>query len=143
MQKTVANLLDGKGRDVWSVEADASVYEALEIMAAKGVGALVVLEAGSLAGIISERDYARKVILMDRASRDTPVRDIMTAEVVTVVPTDTVGQCMDIMTERRIRHLPVLDESRLVGVVSIGDVVKGVIAEQEFLIQQLEQYITR
>lgn len=142
MRTTVAHLLAGKGKDVWFVPPDASVYEALEVMADKGVGALVVLDGGRLVGIISERDYARKGILLERASKETPVTDIMTAEVHTVGVTTTVADCMSIMTERRFRHLPVLDGDDLMGVISIGDVVKAVIEDQRFLIEQLEHYIT-
>ncbi len=142
MRTTVAHLLAAKGKDVWSVGPDTTVYEALEVMADKGVGALVVLEGDALVGIISERDYARKVILLERVSKETPVRDIMTAEVHTVVPTTTVADCMSIMTARRFRHLPVLDQDRVTGVISIGDVVKAVIEDQRFLIEQLEHYIT-
>ncbi len=132
----------GKGTAVWSIDADASVYEALQLMAEKNLGALVVLEDGKLAGIVSERDYARKVILLDRESRETKVREIMTSDLITVSPADSVVECMELMTEHRIRHLPVVEDGALGGVVSIGDAVKGVIAEQEALIIQLEQYIT-
>ncbi len=142
MAKTVEHLLRAKGTDIWSIDVDATVYEALQLMAEKNLGALVVFEQGELAGIVSERDYARKVILLDRESRDTAVRNIMTAEVITVSPTQTVTECMEMMTEHRIRHLPVVQDGKLQGVISIGDVVKGVIAEQEALILQLEQYIT-
>jgi len=142
MSKTVSNLLADKGTDVWSVRADASVYEALQLMAEKNLGALIVLEDGKLAGIVSERDYARKVILLDRGSRETEVREIMTRDLITVSPTDSVVECMELMTEHRIRHLPVVEDGALGGVVSIGDVVKGIIGEQEALIIQLEQYIT-
>jgi CBS domain-containing protein len=142
MRKTVSNLLATKGSSVWSIGADASVYEALELMAEKNLGALIVLEDGVLVGIISERDYARKVILLDRESRETQVRDIMTSDVVTVAPATSVTECMELMTAHHIRHLPVLDDGEIGGVVSIGDVVKGVIGEQRALIAQLEQYIT-
>lgn len=143
MRTTVAHLLATKGDDVWSVSSTATVYEALEMMADKGVGALVVIDDGRLVGIISERDYARKVILLDRVSRKTSVADIMTAEVHTIAPTSSVAHCMTLMTEQRIRHLPVVDQDGTVtGVISIGDVVKAVIEDQRFLIEQLEQYIT-
>ncbi|NND14300.1 MAG: CBS domain-containing protein [Acidimicrobiia bacterium] len=142
MRKTVAHLLDGKGTDVWAVDVDATVYEALQMMAEKNLGALIVLKNGELAGIMSERDYARKVILLDRISRETRVAEIMTADVITVSPLQSVNDCMELMTEHRIRHLPVVEGGKLTGVVSIGDVVKGVIAQQEALIIQLEQYIT-
>lgn len=142
MRTTVAQLLAAKGNDVWSVRPGNTVYEALQLMAEKGVGALLVIDNGRLAGVISERDYARKVILHQRGSRQTPVADIMTREVHTVGSANSVGECMSLMTERRIRHLPVIDEGEIVGVVSIGDVVKAVIHDQKFLIEQLEQYIT-
>ena len=127
---------------VWTVEPDAAVYEALEIMADKGIGALVVVEGEALAGIMSERDYARKVILLDRGSRETQVAEIMTAKVLTVSPDQTLGECMALMTDRRIRHLPVVADGKLAGLISIGDVVRAVIDEQRFMIEQLESYIT-
>jgi len=142
MRTTVAHLLAAKGKEVWNVPPEATVYDALEVMAEKGVGALVVLDGGRLVGIISERDYARKVILLERGSKETPVQDIMTAEVHTVGATTTVADCMSIMTERRFRHLPVMDGDDIMGVISIGDVVKAVIEDQRFLIEQLEHYIT-
>lgn len=143
MQRTVARLLEEKGRDVWTISADATVFEALQIMADKGVGALVVVDDERRpCGIISERDYARKVILLDRGSRATAVREIMTSDLITVTTTQHTGECMALMTNRRIRHLPVVEEGRLIGIVSIGDVVRAVIDEQQFLIDQLEQYIT-
>jgi CBS domain-containing protein len=140
--RTVKYLLQSKGRDIWSIAPDASVYEALELMAEKNVGALLVLEEGELVGIISERDYARGVVLRGKTSKDTPVREIMTERVVYVRLEQMVEECMALMTDKRIRHLPVLAEGQLIGVISIGDVVKDVIAEQEFIIQQLESYIT-
>ena len=142
MQKTVANIIDDKGHEVWSIDVDSSVYEALEEMADRNVGALLVTSNGELAGILSERDYARKVILVDRGSRETLVSEIMTPDPFTVSRSDTVASCMQLMTDRRIRHLPVVDEGELVGVVSIGDVVRAVIDEQKFLIDQLSSYIT-
>ncbi|GMR03085.1 MAG: CBS domain-containing protein [Acidimicrobiia bacterium] len=142
MQKTVANIIDTKGRDVWSIEANTSVYEALEEMADKNVGALVVTSDGELAGILSERDYARKVILLSRGSKDTLVSEIMTPDPVTVSKSDTVAACMQLMTDKRIRHLPVIDDGDVIGVISIGDVVRAVIDEQKFMIDQLEGYIT-
>ncbi len=140
--RTVAHILDVKGRAVFAVAPDALVYEALEMMAEHDVGALVVLDGDRLIGIVSERDYARKVILLGRRSQEAPVRDIMTETVHTVTPESSVADCMELMTERRIRHLPVLADGELVGVVSIGDVVKAVISDQEHLIEQLERYIT-
>ncbi len=140
--KQVRQLLASKGHDVWSITPDASVYSALEFMAEKDIGALPVLEGERLAGIFSERDYARKVILMGRASKETPVRDVMTEKVYVVQPSYTVEACMALMTEKRIRHLPVVEEDKLIGIISIGDVVKDIIAEQEFVIEQLENYIS-
>lgn len=140
--KTVAQILQSKGEAVWTVTPSATVYEALSLMSDKGVGALVVAEGGKLRGIMSERDYARKVILLDRSSRDTPVGDIMTAKVLVVSPESTVDECMALMTDKRIRHLPVVEGDDLVGIVSIGDIVRAVISEQRFMIEQLERYIT-
>jgi CBS domain-containing protein len=142
MQKTVGQLLAAKGSEVWSIGPDASVFEALQLLADKNIGALVVVEDGRVCGIMSERDYARKIILLDRASRDTQVREIMTPEVRTVTRDQTVSECMTTMTDHHIRHLPVVEDGQLVGLISVGDVVKAVMAEQAFLIQQLEQYIT-
>ena len=139
--KFVDQLLDGKGRDVWSITPDATVYDALELMAKKRIGALVVLEGEQLAGLFSERDYARKVILQGKSSKGTPVGDIMSRRVLCIGPEQTVQDCMALMTERRIRHLPVVADDRIVGVVSIGDVVKAVIADQEEVIEHLEHYI--
>jgi CBS domain-containing protein len=139
---SVAHLLHAKGHAAWAIPPDASVYEAIKLMADKEVGALLVMEGQRLVGIVSERDYARKVILQGKSSRDTPVREIMTGKVFYVRPDQTVEDCMALMTAHRIRHLPVLDDDRVIGVVSIGDLVKAVISEQEVRIQQLEQYIT-
>lgn len=142
MKTTVGDLLNSKGREVWSVAPDASVYDALELMAEKEVGALVVIEEGRLIGLISERDYARKLVLQGRSSRETPVRDVMTAKVICVRPDQTVEECMALMTDKRVRHLPVVEEGDLTGVVSIGDLVKAIIADQQFIIEQLENYIS-
>lgn len=142
MQKTVGQLLDAKGREVWSIGPDASVYKALELLAEKNVGAIVVVEDERVCGIVSERDYARKIRLLERDSRDTKVSRIMTSEVRTITEDQSVAECMESMTEHHIRHLPVVDGDRLVGIITIGDVVKEVMAQQAFLIQQLEQYIT-
>lgn len=139
--KTVMQLLQAKGREIHSIGPDARVFDALKLMAERNVGALVVTEGGKLAGIISERDYARKVILLSKSSHDIAVREIMTAKVITVQPGQTVEDCMALMTSKRIRHLPVTDGDRLVGVLSIGDLVKEVIADQEATIKQLESYI--
>jgi CBS domain-containing protein len=140
--RKVGLVLAEKGYDVHSITPDASVFEALERMAEHNVGALVVIESDEVVGILSERDYARKVILLGRASRDTLVREVMTSEVITVDPDTTVGQCMQLMTARRIRHLPVLQDGRLMGVISIGDVVKSIMADQAFEIEQLQGYIS-
>jgi len=140
--KTVAQLLRTKGHQVLSVSPDIPVFEALEVMAEKNVGALLVLEGERLVGIFSERDYARKVILKGKASKETPVREIMSSHVLYIRPEQTIEDCMALMTDKRVRHLPVMEEGKLVGVISIGDVVKAVIAEQEFMIEQLQNYIT-
>ena len=139
--KTLKQLLQAKGNQIYAIAPDARVIDALKLMAEREVGALVVMESGRLAGIVSERDYARKVILHGKSSHDIQVRDIMTAKVITVHPGQTVEECMALMTGKRIRHLPVTDGERLIGVVSIGDLVKEVIAEQEATIKQLESYI--
>jgi CBS domain-containing protein len=138
----VRQLLAGKGHDVWSIDAEEPVLEAIQIMADRRVGALPVLRGGELAGIISERDYARKVILLGRSSAETPVWQIMSAPAITVTPEETVQHCMEIMTERRIRHLPVVDGGRMVGMISIGDCVRAVIEDQKVTIQQLERFIS-
>jgi CBS domain-containing protein len=138
----VRQLLAGKGHDVWSIDAEEPVLEAIQIMADRRVGALPVLRGGELAGIISERDYARKVILLGRSSAETPVWQIMSAPAITVTLEETVQHCMEIMTERRIRHLPVVDGGRMVGMISIGDCVRAVIEDQTETIQQLERFIS-
>ncbi len=140
--KKVRDILEVKGRAVWSIEPAASVFDALKIMAEKEVGALVVLEGSKVVGIISERDYARKVILHGRSSPTTLVNEIMTTRVAYAQPQQNIDECMAIMTEKRIRHLPVMEENNLLGVISIGDLVKSIIAEQQFIIEQLERYIT-
>jgi CBS domain-containing protein len=137
----LSQLLDLKGKDVHSVGPDAPVLDAIRTMAEKHVGALLVLEEGRLAGIISERDYARKVVLMGRSSTNTPVRDIMTTEVLTIGPEDTVDAAMRLMTRQRIRHLPVVRGPKVMGVVSIGDLVKSVIEDQRHTIEDLQSYI--
>jgi CBS domain-containing protein len=139
--QTVAQLLEAKGTEVFSVAPGDSVLRAIEVMATRHVGALVVMNQGSLIGIVSERDYARKVVLKSRSSHDTPVSDIMTSPAVSVTPDDTVHHCMELMTERRFRHLPVLKAGRVLGMLSIGDLVKAVIQEQSEHIEQLERYI--
>lgn len=142
MLTTVGQLVSRKGNEVFSTQSDATVFEALELMAEKEIGSLLVFAGEKLAGVFSERDYARKVILKGKSSRDTRVWEIMTENVVYVRPDQTMADCMALMTDKRIRHLPVLDEGEVVGVISIGDVVKEIISEQEFVIGQLENYIT-
>lgn len=139
---SIRQLLKRKGSEVWSTSPDASVYEALQLLAEKNIGALVVLRDGELVGVISERDYARKVILHRKTSMKTPVMEIMTEEVITVGTGSTVEEAMILMTDKRIRHLPVVEGEKIVGVVSIGDLVKAIIADQEFTIDQLEKYIS-
>jgi len=138
---TIESVLKLKGRQVLSVAPTATVYEAIEKMSEKGVGALLVMSEGRLTGIISERDYARKVILKDRSSKQTQVREIMTTPVLTVTPADTVEACMRIITENRIRHVPVVDRDRVVGIISIGDLVNWIITAHEETIGQLQSYI--
>lgn len=138
---TIEQLLDSKGHEIYSISPDDSVYLAIERMSGKGVGALVVLENGRLVGMVSERDYARKVILQGRSSRQTRVGDIMTTDVICVRPTSSVDECMALLTEKRIRHLPVLQGGKLTGIVSIGDLVKETLSEKDFTIRQLQSYI--
>jgi len=142
MVTTIRQILDRKGRDVFSVAPDTTVYDALTLMAERNIGAVLVMRGEELAGIFSERDYARKIILLGRHSKDVPVTEIMTPKVVCIRPDQTADECMALMTEKRIRHLPVLDAGQLAGMVSIGDVVRAVISEQEFRIEQLENYIS-
>ena len=139
--QTVSQLLQAKGSQIFSVTPQDSVLHAIEIMATRHVGALLVMQEGALLGIISERDYARKVILKNRSSHDTPVSDIMSSPAVSVTPDDTVHHCMELMTDGRFRHLPVVKSGRVVGMLSIGDLVKAVIQEQSQHIEQLERYI--
>lgn len=140
--KTVQQLLEQKGREAFTIGPDASVFDALERMAEKEVGALLVTEETKPVGLISERDYARKVILKGRASKDLRVRAIMTARVICARPEQTLEECMAVMTDKRVRHLPVVDGGTVAGLVSIGDLVKAIIAEQQFVIEQLESYIS-
>ncbi|PPU40272.1 CBS domain-containing protein [Xanthomonas arboricola] len=139
--QTVRQLLGTKQVEVFAVAADAAVIEAIRLMAEKGIGAVLVMDGPRLVGIVSERDYARKVVLRDRASSTTSVADIMSAQVVTVSPSDTVERCMQLMTNGRFRHLPVVDNGRVQGVISIGDLVKAVIENQQRDIDQLQRYI--
>ncbi|MCI0877210.1 MAG: CBS domain-containing protein [Chloroflexi bacterium] len=139
---SIRQLLERKGSEVWSTSPDSSVYEALQLLAENDVGALLVLQDGELVGVISERDYARKVVLRGITSMKTPVKEIMTEDVITVGPGSTVEEAMALMTDKHIRHLPVLEGESIVGVVSIGDLVKAIIADQEFTIGQLENYIS-
>ncbi len=140
--KTVRAILQNKGKDVWSIHPDASVYEALQLMAKKEIGALLVMLDEIIVGIMSERDYARKVILKGKFSKEITVKEIMSTKVIYVNTTLSAEECMALMINKRIRHLPVIDNGRLVGIISIGDVVKAVIEDKEFLIDQLVHYIT-
>ena len=139
--RTVRQLLEAKAPEVFAIGPDAPVIDAIRLMAEKRIGALLVMQAGKLAGIVSERDYARKLVLQGRSSRDTPQRDIMTADVVSIGLDDTTDRCMQLVTDRRIRHLPVLDGGSVLGVVSIGDLVKAVIEDQQLELDQLQRYI--
>jgi CBS domain-containing protein len=138
----VKQLLGRKGHEVWTVDAEEPVLEAIQLMADRHVGALPVTRGGELVGVISERDYARKVILLGRSSAETPVWQIMSSPVVTVTPDQDVRECMQLMTQQRIRHLPVMQDGRMVGVISIGDLVRTVIEEQDHTIEQLERFIS-
>lgn len=138
---TVRQVLEEKGDTVWTIGPEASVYDAVALMAEKEIGSLAVMQDGRLVGLITERDYARKVILMGRASKDTPVRDIMTTRVIYARPDQSVEECMAVITDQRVRHLPVLENGHLIGLISIGDLVKAIIAEQQFIIDQLVHYI--
>jgi CBS domain-containing protein len=138
----VRNILQTKGNAIYSVEPDTMVYRAIELMCEKNIGGLLIVENGKLVGIFTERDYARKLILKGKSSKDTPIKDLMTSNLVTVSPETSIDDCMRVMTGRKIRHLPVLDNGNLVGVISIGDVVHYVIEEQKSIIEHLEHYIT-
>ena len=139
--RTVRQLLEAKAPEVFAIGPDDPVIDAIRLMAEKRIGALLVMQAGKLAGIVSERDYARKIVLQGRSSRDTPVREIMTADVVAVGLDETTDRCMQLVTDRRIRHLPVVDGDSVLGVVSIGDLVKAVIEDQQLELDQLQRYI--
>lgn len=138
---TVKEILDGKGREFWSVSPATSIYEALRLMADKEIGSVLVVSGTEVKGLFTERDYARKVALDKDTSPDTPVEQIMTTQVLVTRPDQSVDECMALMTEKRVRHLPVVSDGEIVGVVSIGDLVKAVISEQRFIIAQLENYI--
>lgn len=140
---SVKRVLQGKGHEVWSIGPEASVFDAIAMMAEKEVGALVVMEAEKLVGVMTERDYARKVVLQGRSSKGTRIKDIMTSRVAYTRPDQSVEECMAVMTDKRIRHLPVMDGDKVLGMISIGDLVKTIIEEQQQVIEQLEQYISR
>ena len=142
MRTTVRQLLATKGNDVWAMSPQATVFDALELMAEKNIGAILVLTDGQLCGVMSERDYARKVVLAGKSSSSTTVSEIMTRPVLVVHPDQTIDKCMALMTDKRLRHLPVIEDDQLVGMVSIGDVVKTIIADQEYMLDQFETYIT-
>jgi len=141
MSITIAEVLEKKGRAVWTIAPSSPVYDALKLMADKDIGALVVTEGDKIVGVFSERDYARKVVLRGRWSKDTPVSEIMTASVLHVPPWRTIDDCMAIMTENRVRHLPVVENGKLVGIITIGDVVKSVISQQQIAIRELEAFV--
>lgn len=140
--RTVKDILDSKGYEIWAVKPDDTVFEAVKLMADRGVGSLLVLDGDKLVGIVTERDYARKIILEDKSSKNTAVGDVMTRKVLCATPERTIDECMALMTDKRARHLPVVDHKRVVGVVSIGDLVKAMINEQQLLIDQLQHYIS-
>lgn len=140
--KLVKHLLDSKGREIISIVQDASVLDAIKLMAERSIGSLLVMDGDALKGIVTERDYARKVIIKGRASETTPVADIMTTDLITASPDQTVNECMTLMTRKRIRHLPVIIDSKVAGMISIGDLVQAIISDQQEEIEQLEQYIS-
>lgn len=140
--KTIKEILAAKGSQVWTVDANTSVFDALNLMAEKNIGSVAVLDGGRLAGMFTERDYARNLILKERSSRNTPVRDVMTRRVAVVNPVQTLDECMALMTEKHLRHLPVMEQGELVGILSIGDLVKATIEDQQFMIEQLVNYIS-
>jgi CBS domain-containing protein len=138
---TLRHLLDTKGYNIWSINPDATVYEAIEMLAEKDIGALIVMEGEELVGVFSERDYARKLRLKGKYSIDTKVSEVMSSNVITLGPEQTLEDCMAVMTQKHVRHLPIMEEGKVIGVISIGDAVNATIANQEFLIEQLEKYI--
>jgi len=140
--KKVSQILAAKDRDIWSIAPDATVYDAIHLLAEKEIGALLVIDNGKLVGVVSERDYARQIILKGKSSRETQVRDIMTTDVVTTAPDQETAECMALMTDKRIRHLPVLENGKLVGMLSIGDLIRSIIAEQQTTINDLAKYIS-
>jgi len=139
---TIGQLLKTKGNEIWSIAPQATIYEALQVMSEKDVGALLVVHKGDVVGIFSERDYARKLILKGKFSKDTSVEELMTRKVLYVGPDSTIEDCMALMTAKSVRHLPILKDERLIGIVTLGDVVKQIISDQEFTIHQLENYIS-
>ena len=139
--KKIRNILEGKGHQVYSVTPDTSVYDALHVMMERNISSLLIMENETLKGIFTERDYARKLVLMGRSSKETPIGEIMTANLFTITPSETIDHCMEMMSANKIRHLPVIDNNRVTGMVSIGDVVKFIIEDQKRTIQQLESYI--
>ena len=142
MTKLVSDILDSKGHEVWAVKPDDTVFDSLQLMAEKGIGALLVMDGDRLVGIVTERDYARKIILEGKSSKTSSVAEVMTTRVLCVTPERTIDECMALMTDKRARHLPVLDHKRVIGVISIGDLVKILISEQQVLIDQLQHYIS-
>ena len=139
---TVGHVLQEKGNRIWSVSSDTTVYDALTLMAEKNLGAVLVMDGARIAGMFSERDYARKVILEGKSSKETPVKEIMTKDVLFVRPGHSIEDCMALMTDKRTRHLPVMEDENLIGIISMGDVVKAIISEHQFVIKQMENYIT-
>ena len=142
MTKLVSDILDSKGHEVWAVKPDDTVFDSLQLMAEKEIGALLVMEGDRLVGIVTERDYARKVILEGKSAKTSSVAEVMTTRVLCVTPERTIDECMALMTDKRARHLPVLDHKRVIGIISIGDLVKTLISEQQVLIDQLQHYIS-
>ena len=140
--KTVEDILNAKGHEAWAVKPDDTVFDAVKQMSDRGIGSLLVMDGDRLVGIVTERDYARKIILKDKSSKTSAVRDVMTTQVLCVTPERTVDECLALMTDKRARHLPVIENKKVVGVVSIGDLVKAVISEQQILIDQLQHYIS-